>query len=235
MTEALRGFFHMAPARSATEKRITPDVPAEAHLNLGVTAWEAIMQKEIWKDVVGYEGLYKVSNLGRVRSLDRVVAHHTAGTAVRKGRMLTRAFDGNYASVTLTKNRKSMTKRVHRLVAEAFIPNPNNCSDVDHIDCNKLNNRADNLRWCSHADNMRYAKENNCFHPVPYSERSEWYRERSASANRRPVIRSDGKRYKSTTDAAKDLGVSRSAVSHVLRGLTQTCQGYSFTYAEKQD
>lgn len=193
------------------------------------------MQEETWKDVVGYEGLYEVSNIGRVRSLDRVVAHHTAGTAVRKGRMLTQAFDGNYASVTLTKNRKSMTKRVHRLVAEAFIPNPNNCSDVDHIDCNKLNNHVGNLRWCTHEENMHYAWDNGLIHQTPYSERSELSREKSAAANRRPVIRSDGKWYKSTTDAAKDLGISRGAVSHVLRGLTETCQGYSFTYAERQD
>lgn len=77
---------------------------------------------------------------------------------------------------------------------------------------------------------MRFAKENHCMRPIPYAERSELYRERSAAANRKPVIRSDGKWYKSTTDAAKDLGVSRGAVSHVLRGLTQFCQGYSFSY-----
>lgn len=191
--------------------------------------------QEVWKDVVGYEGLYEVSNLGRVRSLDRVVAHHAAGTAVRRGRMRKLSFDGNYFSVSLTKDLRTVTKRVHRVVAEAFLPNPNNLSDVDHIDCNKLNNNVGNLRWCTSAENTRYAMENNLMHWRPFSERSEESRERSAAANRRPVIRSDGKWYKSTTDAAKDLGVSRGAVSHVLRGLTETCQGYSFTYAKKQE
>ena len=223
----------MAPARSATEKRITPNVPAEAHLNLGAVAREANMQ-EIWKDVVGYEGLYEVSNLGRIRSLDRVVAHHTAGTAVRKGKMRCLSFDGNYLNVSLSRDGKTVTRRVHRVVAEAFIPNPNNYSDVDHIDCNKLNNHIDNLRWCTSADNTKYAWENGLIHQVPYRERPLDVQEKQAAANRRAVIRSDGKWYKSTTDAAKDLGVSRGAVSHVLRGLNETCQGYSFTYAEKE-
>ena len=192
------------------------------------------MQEEIWKDVVGYEGLYEVSNLGRIRSLDRVVAHYTAGTAIRKGKMRSLSFDGNYLSVSFSRDGKTVTRRVHRVVAEAFIPNPNNYSDVDHIDCNKLNNHIDNLRWCTSADNTRYARENGLIHQRPYAERSEWSRERSAAARRRAVIRNDGKWYKSTTDAAKDLGVSRGAVSHVLCGLNETCQGYSFTYAEEE-
>lgn len=234
MTKALWGFFHTAPARSATEKRITPDVPAEAHLNLGVAAGEAIMQEEIWKDVVGCEGYYQVSNLGRVRSVDRYIDRSDGTTAFYRGRILSPAGEP-YVHVYITNGEARTLRRVHRLVAEAFVPNPDNLPQVDHIDCNKLNNCADNLRWCTSADNTHYAWRNGLMHPVPYSERSEWHRERSASANRRPVIRSDGKWYKSTTDAAKDLGVSRGAVSHVLRGLTETCQGYSFTYAERQD
>lgn len=193
------------------------------------------MQEEVWRDVVGYEGLYEVSNLGRVRSLDRVVAHHTAGKAVRKGRMRKLAFDGHYLNVSLSKDGKTVVRRVHRVVAQAFIPNPDNLSDVDHIDCDKLNNRVDNLRWCTSAENTRFAWDNGLIRSVPYSERSEWQRERSAAARRRAVVRSDGKWYKSTTDAAKDLGVSRGAVSHVLCGLTTSCQGYSFTYAKRQD
>jgi len=187
--------------------------------------------EEVWKDVVGYEGLYEVSNLGHVRSLDRYVAHHTAGMALRRGKIMKGSFDGNYLNVSLTKDRKTKSVRIHRLVAMAFMPNHDGLPQVDHIDCNKLNNRVDNLRWCTSAENTRFAKENGLLHPIPYAERSEWYRERSAAANRKPVIRSDGKWYKSTTDAAKDLGVSRGAVSHVLRGLTQLCQGYSFSYA----
>ena len=187
--------------------------------------------EEVWKDVVGYEGLYQVSNLGHIRSLDHYVAHHTAGMALRKGRVLKPAFDGHYLSIGLSKDNKAKSTRIHRIVAEAFLPNPDKLSDVDHIDCDKTNNRVDNLRWCSHADNMHFAKENHCMRSIPYAERSEWYRERSAAARRKPVIRSDGKWYKSTTDAAKDLGVSRGAVSHVLCGLTERCQGYSFSYA----
>lgn len=233
MTEALRGFFHMASARSATEKRITPDVPAEAHLNLGAVAREANMQ-EIWKDIEETNGLYQVSNLGRVRSVDRYIDRADGTTAFYRGKVLSPS--GNpYVHVYLSDGNRHFLRRVHRLVAKEFVPNPDNLPQVDHIDCNKLNNCVSNLRWCTSAENTGYAWENGLMHPVPYAKRSEWQRERSAAANRRPVIRSDGKWYKSTTDAAKDLGVSRGAVSHVLRGLNETCQGYSFTYAEKQE
>ena len=190
-------------------------------------------EEEVWKAVPGYEGLYEVSNIGRVKSLDHYVNHHTAGKALRHGKVLTPCKgSGPYQMVMLSKENKHHPCRVHRLVAEAFIPNPDSLSDVDHIDCDKLNNRVENLRWCTHADNMGFAKANGRMNPKPWSERSEESRRNSSAANRRAIVRSDGKQYESTTQAAKDLGVSRGAVSHVLRGLTQTCQGYSFTYLE---
>lgn len=189
--------------------------------------------QEVWKAVVGFEGLYEVSNLGRVRSLDRYIDRADGTTAFYRGKVLSPA--GNpYLHVQLCNGCTHVQGRIHRLVAEAFVPNPNGLPQVDHIDCNKQNNRADNLRWCTLQDNTRYACENNLMRTQPYSERSPEVREKQAAARRRAVIRSDGKWYKSTTDAAKDLGVSRGAVSHVLRGLNETCQGYSFTYAEKE-
>ena len=192
------------------------------------------MEEEIWKAVPGYEGLYEVSNLGRVRSLDRWVNHHTAGKALRHGRILTPC-RGNepYLSVMLSNAGESHSKRVHRIVAEAFIPNPNGLSDVDHIDCNKLNNRVENLRWCTSAENTRFAKDNGLL-PVPprFSELNDEQKERALKNHVKAVVRSDGKEFKSIADAARDLGVSPGAVNHVLRGLTQTCQGYSFTYLE---
>lgn len=103
------------------------------------------MNKEIWKDVVGYEGLYQVSNLGRVKSLFRY-------------KKILKQFEDNkgYLRVTLYKNNKSKSIKVHKLVAEAFIPNPNNYDCINHKDENKTNNRVENLEFCSFYYNLMY-------------------------------------------------------------------------------
>ena len=104
---------------------------------------------EIWRDVVDYEGLYQVSNYGRVKSLQR-----------GKVRILKAAADDNgYLRVVLSKNGETKNRFVHVLVARAFLPNPNNLPQVDHIDTNKFNNHLSNLRWATSAENIRYAFE----------------------------------------------------------------------------
>lgn len=107
---------------------------------------------EIWKDVVGYEGLYQVSNNGRVKSL--------TNTCIRKTHL-----DANgYELVTLNKNGRKTHKRIHRIVAEAFIECPNTKLDVNHKDGNKLNNSVENLEWCTRSQNVTHAFRNglNC-------------------------------------------------------------------------
>ena len=94
--------------------------------------------KEIWKDVVGYEGLYQVSNLGRVKSLR--IKRHVDGI------MTTKTRKNGYVFIFLHINKKRVWKSVHRLVAIAFIPNPENKSEIDHIDGNPSNNIVTNLR-----------------------------------------------------------------------------------------
>lgn len=118
------------------------------------------MEIEIWKPVVGYEGLYEVSNLGNVRSVDSMrITHNQYGEHLSKykGRLLKpgKNSDG-YLYVNLCCQCVQKTFRVHRLVAEAFIPNPDNLPEVNHIDEDKTNNRVDNLEWVSHIQNMRH-------------------------------------------------------------------------------
>lgn len=112
------------------------------------------MKKEYWKPVVGYEGLYEVSNWGRVKSLPR------NGT-VKYARIL--KFHTNrqgYLQVGLCKNNKLKIFLVHRLVAEAFLPNPDNLPEVNHKDENKTNNSVDNLEWCDAKYNHNYGTIN---------------------------------------------------------------------------
>ena len=102
--------------------------------------------EEIWKDVVGYEGMYQVSNLGRVKSL-RIRRH-------KDGIMTTKVRKNGYVFIFLRLNNKRIWKSVHRLVAEAFILNPKNKPQIDHIDGNPSNNIVTNLRWVTAKENM---------------------------------------------------------------------------------
>lgn len=112
---------------------------------------------EIWKDIPGREGVYQVSNLGRVRTLDRTVR---CGERIKKHIpdkiMATREHAG-YINVTLRIGGKTTCCTIHRLVAKAFIPNPYNLPCVNHIDGNKSNNAAENLEWCGYSHNMKHA------------------------------------------------------------------------------
>ncbi|WP_337098662.1 NUMOD4 domain-containing protein [Paenibacillus sp. YIM B09110] len=133
---------------------------------------------EIWREVVGYQGYYEVSNLGDVRSLDRIVYKEQNGKVVGtpvKGRMLkTGICNRGYSRLRLSKDGKSTTYRVHRLVAAAFIDNPDNKSEVNHIDGNKLNNAIWNLEYCTKMENVQHAWEiglvNTCTIKISYDD-----------------------------------------------------------------
>ena len=106
------------------------------------------MDIEIWKPIPSYETLYEISNNGVVKSL-------------RTGAVKCSSNNGKYKQVTLTKNGTSKTYKVHRLVAQAFIPNPNNYPQINHIDGNKKNNNAENLEWCTNSVNQIHAYSHN--------------------------------------------------------------------------
>lgn len=95
---------------------------------------------EIWKDIKGYEGLYQVSNLGRVKSNKKILSPSKT----------------EYLKVSLSKNGVQSTYYIHRLVAQTFIDNKNNLTHVNHIDENKYNNNVNNLEWCDNKYNINY-------------------------------------------------------------------------------
>lgn len=116
---------------------------------------------EEWKDIEGYEGLYQVSNLGNVKSLEKTRIGNGGSIVPVKERILKASKDSKgYLQVKLFKDEKPKTYKVHRLVASAFLPNPDNLPQVNHKDENPSNNRVDNLEWCSAKYNSNYGTRN---------------------------------------------------------------------------
>lgn len=103
--------------------------------------------KEIWKDVVGYEGLYQISSFGRLKHFSTRFGWNILKNTNKKGW---------YFNVVLRSKNGNRSVKLHRLVAEAFIPNPENKREINHIDLNKQNNRVENLEWCSHKENIQH-------------------------------------------------------------------------------
>jgi hypothetical protein len=118
---------------------------------------------EEWKPIVGFEGLYDISSFGRVRSHDRMVKHRWGGPAIRRGKIRALNLDKDgYALVNLSVFGKVTTCKVHRIVAEHFLPK-STLPEINHKDLNKSNNDFRNLEWASHQWNMAHAKANGKF------------------------------------------------------------------------
>ena len=167
-------------------------------------------ESEIWKDVAEYEGFYKVSDKGNIYSVER---RNSRGYG-RGGRILKPKYDGKgYPQVNLHKNGKSKTTTVHRLVAEAFIPNPESLPQVNHIDEVKDNNNVENLEWCDSKYNINYGT------------RSERYSQaRSKKVRAVNAETGDVLTFNSTMEAGRN-GYSASAVSKACRGVYNTGGG----------
>lgn len=117
---------------------------------------------EVWKDVKGYEGQYQVSSYGRVKSVPRVIIRSNGNPQTISEKILAPIVDkrSGYLKVSLMKG-KLRTCRIHRLVAESFIPNPEGKPEVNHKDGNKQNNTVDNLEWVTESENISHAFANN--------------------------------------------------------------------------
>ena len=165
---------------------------------------------EHWKEIAGYEGLYEVSDQGRVKSLN-----------FGKERILKpRKNTVGYLGVGLRKDGQRKFLLVHRLVAESFIPNPNNLETVNHKDEVKTNNVADNLEWMSLKDNLNYGTHN----------------KRSAEKRSKPVLMFDKKTCKpmktfpSTMEAMRVTGIANSSISACCLGKLKSAGGYVWKY-----
>ena len=175
---------------------------------------------EEWRTVAGTDGMLEVSNLGRVRSLLRGEPYILKTQKDKKG----------YHRLRITIHRQKMCFKVHRIVAQAFIDNPDNLPQVNHIDGNKDNNAVDNLEWISNRDNARHAIENGLWKSViEGSRRENRQRMKGIIATKDNVYLE----FDSISEAERYFG-SRHIVD-VLKGRRETCKGYHFRYAKGGD
>lgn len=181
---------------------------------------------EEWRDVVGYEGLYQVSSLGRVKSLERMSAYRpSSGSRKVGGRLLTvnHSKDG-YPRVKLSKNGSAKYITIHRLVALAFIPKPAWATEVNHIDENKDNNTTENLEWCTHRYNSNYGTRT-----LRQSETNRKKRDDGFYSSRRirgtSILDGTEIEFPSITEASKH-GFHRQCIRKVLHGNQFHTGGY---------
>ncbi len=169
------------------------------------------METEIWKDVVGFEGIYWVSNLGQIKSVQR--------KGSKGGVMQGHADKKGYINVTLRKDGHQYTKKLHRLVAEAFLPNPDNYLEVNHKNEDKSDNRADNLEWCDSTYNQHYGSRT----------------ERANLSCGKPIICIEtGKIFNGAAWAAREMSLDPSSITKAVKNPNRTCGGYHWKYVEKE-
>lgn len=170
-----------------------------------------------WRDAVGYRGYYQVSNYGHVKSIDRTIVTKAGYEVFYVGRLLKLRVDKiGYIRVKLSVNRNSKLVLVHRLVAEAFIPNPEVKRYVNHINSVRIDNFINNLSWVTHAENMIHAgKFGNCLRggDNPHSK---------------TIVNCRGEKFRSITEAAKAYNLkSITSISNVLSGYKESAGKYS--------
>ena len=199
---------------------------------------------EIWKDIEGYEGLYQVSNYGRVRSLDRYVKQNHNTKQLKKGKLIQPIKDcKGYLRLKLCKENTSKRVKIHRLVAQAFIPNPENKPQVNHIDGNKTNNRIQNLEWCTNSENQIHAykmglnkiteeqrrKISQRQKGRKVTEKEKRIKRENAKNKKKVKCINTGEIFKSIMDASRKTGIDSAAISKVCRKLRQSAGKHPIT------
>ena len=164
---------------------------------------------EIWKDIKNYEGIYQINNFGKIKS-----AYKKGNNCNNKILKVSYTYNG-YERVGLSKNNKTKKYLVHRLVAETFIPNPNNYPCINHKDENKQNNNINNLEWCTRSYNINYGNRNNNLN------KEVWQYDLKGNFI---------KKWKSTMEIQRSLGYKNQNISSACRGKSRTAYNYIWKY-----
>ncbi len=206
---------------------------------------------EIWKDVVDFEGLYQVSNMGNVRSLN----YRNTG---KEGVLKPQKHNRGYLCINLSKEGKCKTFTIHRLVAEAFIPNIDNKPDIDHINTIRDDNRVENLRWVTKKENnnnelsrkhnsearkgkhhteeskkkMSESRKGKDNHRKGKHHSEETKTKMSESRKKKVYCVETNKTYPSVKQCARELRLNKSSISNVCNGKQKQTKGYHFYYVE---
>lgn len=178
--------------------------------------------EEVWNDILGYEGLYKISNFGRVKS------------TVRNERILkARAHSGGYLRVNLCKDGKSKDAYIHRLVAQAFLDNPYEKCDVNHKDGNKENNCVENLEWTTRSENQKHAFDTG-LNSSPRAMLGK-FGELHNRSKRVSQYDLDGKllnTYGSIAEASRITGANATSISNCCKGVYAKAMGFIWRFTE---
>ena len=177
---------------------------------------------EIWKAIEGHEN-YEVSNTGKVRThnwMNRGITKEMSPSSCR-----------GYLQVNFWKDGKQKCMRIHRLVAQAFISNPNNLREVNHIDGNKLNNNVDNLEWCTREENLAHE------HRTSLGDKAKAGLRKCSIPKRKAVIavnKKSGKvtEYESIQEAGRKLNIEATKICSCAKGRITSAKGYVFAYKE---
>lgn len=201
----------------------TPALSFVSHENKMVT------MEETWEKIEGYE--YEVSSTGKVRSLDRITRHTYGGTAKRVSKILSPNTVDGYHIVILCKNGINKSMRVHRLVAQAFIPNPDNKPQVNHKNSIRTDNRVENLEWCTCQENIIHGYKYGSIKPTePW--KGKFGKDHHAS---KVILQMDDfgnviEEHIGICEAARKTGLQQSNISKCCLGIKKHSGGYVWKY-----
>ena len=187
--------------------------------------------QEVWKSIEGYEGKYEISSLGRVKSL-------TDKNGKKRELILKpRVSKNGYLYLNLWESSKGRAKKIHRLVAEAFLPNPENLPVVNHLNCVKTDNRVENLEWTTHSGNALHASQNGRLRDQTGEKNHMFGRHGKDHHSSKTLIQKDLdgniiRVWDNAVIAGETLGYYHGCLQACARGAKKTAYGYLWEYAE---